>query len=95
MGEVANILEDYAVDKMSLKKTNVKCYREEETYRMEANWLGGSMDEKDLGIMVDHEFIMSQQCDAVAKKGQVIMPLRSAVVRSPLHYSIQSWAPHF
>uniref|UniRef100_K7EYU7 Reverse transcriptase domain-containing protein n=1 Tax=Pelodiscus sinensis TaxID=13735 RepID=K7EYU7_PELSI len=81
------------------------------TYKMGSDCLGRSMAERDLGVIVDHKLNMSQQCDAVAKKAnmilgcinrcvvsktrEVILPLYSALVRPQLEYCVQFWAPHF
>uniref|UniRef100_K7F130 Reverse transcriptase domain-containing protein n=1 Tax=Pelodiscus sinensis TaxID=13735 RepID=K7F130_PELSI len=43
------------------------------TYRMGSNCLGRSTAERDLGVIVDHKLNMSQQCDAVAKKANMIL----------------------
>ncbi|KAG6930089.1 hypothetical protein G0U57_004388, partial [Chelydra serpentina] len=80
------------------------------TYRMGGDCLGRSTAERDLGVIVDHKLNMSQ-CDAVAKKAnlilgcinrcvvsktrEVILPLYSALVRPQLEYCVQFWAPHF
>ncbi|GAB0185510.1 mitochondrial enolase superfamily member 1 [Grus japonensis] len=64
-------------------------------YRLGVDLLGGSSAEKDLGVLVDNKFSMSQQCALVAKKAngmlrrikksvasrprEVILPLYSAL----------------
>ena len=77
-------------------------------YRFGAERLEGCMEETDLGVLVDTQLNMGQQCGEVAMKDDgILADIRNSVASRSTHPSVHSpgkatpqilcsvWAPHY
>jgi len=78
-------------------------------YRLGAEWVESSPEEKDLGVQIDEKLYMTQECAITAQQAnralgcipssvasrvrEGILPLCSALVRLPQESCIQIWSP--
>ncbi|GAB0183939.1 cAMP-dependent protein kinase inhibitor alpha [Grus japonensis] len=79
-------------------------------YRLGGEWIDNSLEDKDLGVLVD-KLNMTQQCVLATQKAnhvlghikrsvtsklrEVILPLYSALMRPHLEYCVQLWGPQY
>ena len=79
-------------------------------YKMGDTVLGTNVKEKDLGVTINADMKVSEQCGIAASKGnkiiglirrnitykdkKLIIPLYKAIVRPHLEYCIQAWIPY-
>lgn len=60
-------------------------------YRLGVEWIENSHEEKDLGVLIDMNLNMTWQCILgfiQSRRGKVILPLYSALVRPHVRYCV-------
>ena len=71
-------------------------------YRWCGEWIKGSLDEKDLGVLVDENALAAQKANRIlgcikrsvaSRSRDVILPLNSALLRPHMEHCIQIWEP--
>ena len=103
IGDKQNLQDD--IDKLHIGPGNTSM-----TYEMGGTILSTTVKEKDLGVTMNANMKVSEQCRIAASKGNqvlgmirrnisykdksLIVPLYKAIVRPHLEYCIQAWSPY-
>ncbi|GAB0176331.1 myelin regulatory factor-like protein [Grus japonensis] len=98
-------------NKAKCKVLHVGRHNPKHSYRLNREWIQSSLEEKDLGVLVDEKLDVSRQCMLTGRKAnrilgcikrsvtsrsrEVILPLYCTLVRPHLEYCIQLWGPQY